>query len=72
MLSRVEYFNSLLAGVAYEQTALLQKIQNRSARLIFRKKKQNKSRKIKKGHGHVSRLLKTQHWLSVAESIVSL
>ena len=47
MLSRVEYFNYLLAGVTYEQTALLQKIQNRSARLIFRKKKQNKSRKKK-------------------------
>ena len=68
MLSRVEYFNSLLASITYEQAALLQKIQNRSARLIFRQTKKAE----KKCHGHVSNLLKIQHWLSVAESIVSL
>ena len=72
MLSRVEYFNSLLAGVTYEQTALLQKIENRSARLIFRQKKQNKSRKNVMAMSHISWRYNTGFLLQKALSVFKL
>ena len=39
VLSRIDYCNSLLAGITSDQIARLQRIQNNSARLIFRKKR---------------------------------
>ena len=60
ILSRIDYCNSLLAGITSEQIARLQKIQNRAARLIFRKKR----------HDHVTPLLKKFYWVPVSERIV--
>ena len=51
ILFRIDYCNSLLAGMTSEQIALLQKIQNHAARLTFRKKR----------HDLVSPLLKKLH-----------
>jgi hypothetical protein len=59
ILSKIDYCNSLLAGITSEQIARLQKIQNHAARLTFRKKR----------HDHVTPLLKKLHWLPVAERI---
>ena len=39
VLSRIDYCNSLLAGITSDQTARLQRILNNSARLSFRKKR---------------------------------
>ena len=60
ILSRIDYYNSLLAGITCKQLARLQKIQNHAAGLTFRKKR----------HDHVTPVLKKLHWLPVSERIV--
>ena len=58
--SRIDYCHSLLAGITSEQVARSQKIQNHAAQLTF----------CKKGHDHVTPLLKKLHWLPVSERVV--
>ena len=53
--SRLDYCNATFAGVADEQIARIQKIQNNAARLILKKSKRD----------HVTPLLKELHWLLV-------
>ena len=53
--SRLDYCNTTFAGVADEQIARIQKIQNKAAQLILKKAK----------HDHVTPLLKELHWLPV-------
>ena len=53
--SRLDYCNATFAGVADEQLARIQKIQNNAARLILKKSKRD----------HVTPLLKELHWLPV-------
>ena len=53
--SRLDYCNATFAGVADEQIARIQKIQNNAARLILKKSKRD----------HVTPLLKELHWLPV-------
>ena len=60
ILFRIDYCNSVLAGMTSEQIALLQKIQNQAARLTF----------CKKHHNYVNPLLKKLHWLPVSKRIV--
>ena len=59
VLSRIDYCNSLLAGITSDQIARLQRIQNKSARLIFRK---NRSE-------HVTPMLISLHWLPIKQRI---
>ena len=60
ILSKIDYCNSLLAGITSEQIDWHQKIQNHAARLTFRKKR----------HDQVTPLLKKLHRLPVSERIV--
>ena len=53
--SRLDYCNATFAGVADEQIARIQKIQNNAARLILNKSKRD----------HVTLLFKELHWLPV-------
>ena len=53
--SRLDYCSTTLTGVADEQIARIQKIQNNAARLILKKSKRD----------HVTPLLKELHWLPV-------
>ena len=53
--SRLDFCNSVLAGVPAEQIARLQRVQNHAARLILRKRKRD----------HVSPFLKQLHCLPV-------
>ena len=53
--SRLDYCNAAFAGVANEQIARIQKIQNNAAWLILKKSKRD----------HVTPLLKELHWLPV-------
>ena len=53
--SRLDYCNATFAGVADEQIARIQKIQNNAAPLILKKWKRH----------HVTPLLKELHWLPV-------
>jgi hypothetical protein len=59
VLSRLDYCNALLNGIPKKQISRLQRIQNRCARLIFKKPKFTRS----------SPLLKQLHWLPVTERI---
>ena len=54
-MSRLDYCNATFAGVADEQIACIQKIQNNAALLILKKSKRD----------HVTPLLKELHWHSV-------
>ena len=60
ILSRLDYCNSLLAGLNNKYLNRLQVIQNNAARLITRSKKRD----------HVTPLLKELHWLPVKERII--
>ena len=53
--SRLDYCNATFTGVADEQIAHIQKIQNNAARLVLQKSKRD----------HVTPLLKELHWLPV-------
>ncbi|KAI4895036.1 hypothetical protein NFI96_023601 [Prochilodus magdalenae] len=57
VISRLDYCNSLLAGLPHRTIRLLQMIQNAAARLIFRLPK----------FTHVTPLLCSLHWLPVAQ-----
>ena len=59
VLSRTDYCNSLLAGIISDQMARLQRMQNDSARLIFRKKRSE----------HVIPMLISHHWLPIKQRI---
>ena len=54
-----DYRNSLLSGVPSYQIARLQKLQNRSARLITRSKPTD----------HITPVLRTLHWLPIEKRI---
>ena len=57
ILSRLDYYNSLLAGIPDNKLNKLQHIQNHAARLVLHKSR------------HASRLLRTLHWLPVKARI---
>ena len=59
VISRIDYCNSLLAGLPACTFKPLQMIQNAAARLVFNQPKT----------AHVTPLLKTLHWLPVAARI---
>ena len=59
VLSRLHYCNSLLSGMPQQLIEKLQKIQNCSARLIFKTSKRT----------HASPLLTKLHWLPLAQRI---
>ena len=59
LLSRIDYCNSLLAGITSDQMARLQRILNNSARLIFRKRRSE----------HVRPMLISLHWLPIKQCI---
>ncbi|WP_419607217.1 reverse transcriptase domain-containing protein, partial [Thiolapillus sp.] len=59
VLSRLDYCNSLLSGIPQQLIDKLQKVQNCSARLIFKTSKCT----------HVSPLLAKLHWLPIAQRI---
>lgn len=55
VLSRLDYCNSILAGLPSSSLSRLQKVQNCAARLVLRKKK----------HDHATPLLRQLHWLPI-------
>ena len=59
VLSRIDYCNSLLAGITSDQIARLQRILSNSTRLIFRKKRSE----------HVTPMLISLHWLPIKQCI---
>ena len=59
ILSRLDYYNSLLAGILYNKLNKLQRIQNHAARLVL-----SRSR-----HASATALLRTLHWLPVKARI---
>ena len=59
ILSRLDFCNSLLAGIPDNKLNKLQRIQNHAARFVLRKSR----------HASASGLLKTLHWLSVKARI---
>ena len=59
VISRLDYCNSLLAGLPASATKPLQRIQNAAARLVFNLHK----------FSHVTPLLRDLHWLPVAARI---
>jgi hypothetical protein len=60
ILTRLDYCNSLLAGLPSSSISRLQRIQNCSARLVLRRKKID----------HITPLLKQLHWLPVSDRII--
>lgn len=59
VLSRLDYGNSLLAGIPDTLLNKLQKVQNSAARLVFRCPKRT----------HTTPLLRALHWLPIAQRI---
>ena len=59
ILSRIDYCNSLLAGLPDTELSRLQGVLNNAARVIFRKSKRD----------HVTPLLKELHWLPITARI---
>ena len=59
ILSKLDYCGALLNGIFHKDITRLQRIQNRCARLIFKKPKRT----------HSSPLLQELHWLPVAQRI---
>ena len=59
ILSRLDYCNSLLAGIPDNKLNKLQRIQNHTARLVLRKSR----------HASATALLRTLHWLPVKTRI---
>ena len=59
VLSRLDYCNSLFAGLSNDKITKLQRIQNTAARLVLKQPKRH----------HISPLLKDLHWLSIKARI---
>ena len=59
VLTRLDYCNSLLAGLPYNKLNKLQRIQNHAARIVLRKSM----------HASATSMLKTLHWLPVKARI---
>mgnify|MGYP003487436921 FL=1 len=59
VLSRLDYCNSLLAGLPQMQIKRLQAVQNAAARVVTRSRKTD----------HITPILKQLHWLPVAERV---
>ena len=61
VLSRLDYCNSLFAGLSNDKMTKLQRIQNNAARLVLKQPKRH----------HISPLLKDLHWLPIKARIDS-
>ena len=60
VFSRLDYCNTILAGLPKSTIAALQRVQNAAARLIARLGP----------YGHVTATLKDRHWLPIEQRIV--